>query len=85
MKKLLEKRMGQEPVPNNYAEYLTEMQQMALKRIENFGWQLKFIRRPLFQTPMVVVENAIGRNIGVLEESGEINLKSDQLVLRESA
>ncbi len=58
---------------------------MVRNRIENFGWQLKFIRRPLFQAPLVVVENAVGRSIGVLEEDGEINLKTEKFLLRESA
>ncbi|MBD2857513.1 hypothetical protein IB286_00740 [Spongiibacter sp. KMU-158] len=81
----LEKRMGHPPIPERPTEFLTDLQRIALTRIENFGWKLKFIRRPLFQTPLVVVENAVGKKIGVLEEDGELNLKTEIFTLRESA
>jgi hypothetical protein len=74
---LQEKRKGQEPIPDNILELLTDMQLLALKRIENFGWTLKFVRRPLFQAPVVVVENATGMSIGVLDEDGEVDLQAD--------
>ncbi|WP_051171007.1 hypothetical protein [Spongiibacter marinus] len=70
-----EKRVGAEPVPHNLTELLTELQRTSLRRIENFGWQIKFIRRPRFQPPVVVVENTTGMNIGILEEDGGVNLR----------
>ncbi|WP_372864545.1 hypothetical protein [Spongiibacter sp.] len=70
-----EKRVGVEPVPVNVADLLTELQRLSLRRIENFGWQIKFIRRPRFQPPVVVVENTTGMNIGILEEDGGVNLR----------
>ncbi|MAK45242.1 MULTISPECIES: hypothetical protein [unclassified Spongiibacter] len=70
-----EKRVGAEPVPHNLSELLTELQRTSLRRIENFGWQIKFIRRPRFQPPVVVVENTTGMNIGILEEDGGVNLR----------
>jgi hypothetical protein len=70
-----EKRVGAEPVPLNLSELLTELQRTSLRRIENFGWQIKFIRRPRFQPPVVVVENTTGMNIGILEEDGGVNLR----------
>ncbi len=77
-----EKRVGVEAVPTNLSELLTDMQRISLRRIENFGWQIKFIRRPRFQPPVVVVENTTGMNIGVLEEDGEVNLRP-AIVLRD--
>ena len=70
-----EKRISVEPVPANLEELLTDSQRAALRRIENFGWQIKFIRRPRFQPPLVVVENTTGMNVGVLEEDGGVNLR----------
>ena len=70
-----EKRVGAEPVPHNLSELLTELQRTSLRRIENFGWQIKFIRRPRFQPPVVDVENTTGMNIGILEEDGGVNLR----------
>ena len=34
---------------------LNEDQRIALADLEKFGWELKFIRRPMFQQPIPVV------------------------------
>lgn len=72
-----EKRRGDYPVPDRGIEMLNEMQRLALFRIESFGWQLHFIRRPLFQEPVAVVIDNAGQKIGVLEEDGRINMDPD--------
>jgi len=43
-----EKRHKQDPVPSNLDQFLNQMQMMTLNKIENFGWHLWFVRRPLF-------------------------------------
>jgi len=45
--------------------------------IESFGWQLKFIRRPLFMEKTVIIMNPEGSQTGVLEEDGRLNLESN--------
>lgn len=70
-----EKRSKVEALPGNLAALLTDMQRASLQRIENFGWRIKFVRQPRFQPPVVVVENTVGINIGILEEDGEVNLR----------
>ena len=72
-----EKRTGEEPVPDNAIEMLNPVQVLALRRIESYGWQLQFIRRPLFQDPVPVVIDADGKKIGILEEDGRINMEPD--------
>ncbi len=72
-----EKRDREEPIPDNLQEILSEFQLMALHRIEGFGWKLRFVRRPTFQTPTAVVFSADGTKIGVLEEDGRINMESE--------
>jgi hypothetical protein len=72
-----DKRKGEEPVPHNAIEMLNEMQVLALRQIEGFGWRLQFIRRPLFQDPVPVVVDSYGKKIGVLEEDGRINMEPD--------
>ena len=79
---LQEQRDGRPGIPDNAFDLLTDMQKAALRRIENFGWKLKFIRQPSFEPPLVVVENSTGINIGVLEEDGGVNL-SPRIVLRD--
>ncbi|MCG8017067.1 MAG: hypothetical protein JAY97_12700 [Candidatus Thiodiazotropha sp. 'RUGA'] len=69
-----EKRTGIPPVPENFAELLNQWQQNTLQRIENFGWRVKFIRRPLFQDITIVVTNPTGDQIGTLELDGEVSV-----------
>ena len=70
-----EKRKGDQPVPEHVKDYLNTAQLAELHSIESFGWKLKYIRRPLFQEPVVVVVNAQGNSIGVLEDDGRLNLE----------
>ncbi len=69
-----EKRKGVKPIPDNVYNYLNDAQLAELRSIEQFGWNLKYIRRPLFQEQVVVVTNPDGRSIGVLEDDGELNM-----------
>jgi hypothetical protein len=72
-----ERRIGKEPIPKNPERLLSETQALALHQIESFGWHLEFLRRPLFQDPVVVVVNADRSQRGVLEEDGRINMEPD--------
>jgi hypothetical protein len=70
-----EKRSGRAPVPRNLSDILNELQMTSLHQIENFGWQLHFVRRPLFQDPVVVIVSAEGDRFGTLEADGRIEIK----------
>lgn len=72
-----ENRGVAKPVPDKLNEVLNELQMMALRRIESFGWELRFVRRPSFQHPIPVVSNAEGTTIGVLDEDGKVNLEHE--------
>lgn len=72
-----EKRKGDKPVPENAIDLLNQLQVLALRQMEGYGWQLQFIRRPLFQDPVPVVIDADGRKIGILEEDGRINMEPE--------
>lgn len=72
-----EKRKGDEAIPEQLEGTLNELQMVTLHQMESFGWQLRFIRRPLFQDPVSVVFSADGDKIGILEEDGRINLHAD--------
>jgi len=71
------KRKGIKPIPPNFRSYMNEAQQAELRTIEGFGWDLKFIRRPMFGESVVVVVSPDGGSIGVLEEDGRLNLDPD--------
>ncbi len=62
------------PLPMDVEYYLNDVQRIALHSLENFGWQLAFIRRPLFVPPMVVVRNDDQNKFALLEEDGALNL-----------
>jgi hypothetical protein len=72
-----EKRHGNEPIPKNLEDWLSQDQLDALKQIGNLGWQLKFIRRPAFKEPIVVVYCSDDNKIGVLEKDGTIDMNPD--------
>jgi hypothetical protein len=76
-----EKRTSEAELPDNALGMLTEMQRISLRRIENFGWTLKFIRHPSFEPPLVVVENSTGISVGVLDEDGGVDM-SPKILLR---
>jgi len=76
-----DKRNSEVAVPDNLGEYLNDAQLRSLQRVEQFGWRLAFIRRPLFQDIVPIVVNDNGERHGVLEEDGSINTEHE-LVIR---
>ena len=52
---------------------LTHAQLATLHTMEQFRWQLRFVRRPLFQAPVPVLFNHDGTRFAVLEADGSIN------------
>ena len=69
-----ERRRGDE-IRAALKRQLNEDQRIALAEIERYGWELKFIRHPPFQTPIVVVQDAERTRFAVLESNGTINDK----------
>lgn len=61
------------PIPEHVEKYLNEDQQAQLQTLEKFGWNIKFIRRPLFQEPVVIVVNPSVNSIAVVENDGRLN------------
>jgi len=75
-------RRGRMPaIPPNYATMLNQEQKNALRNIENFGWQLAFVRRPPFESPLFVVSSPDRQRYGVIESDGEVNM-NPSLILR---
>ena len=52
---------------------LNEAQLEALASLERYGWQLKFIRRPLFQPSIPVVFDGDRKSYAVLDADGTLN------------
>lgn len=66
----IEKRNGQPAVPDNIAIYLTVKQERALVKMCGHGWQLLFIRRPLFREAKPVLMNQRRHLFSVLSSDG---------------
>ena len=52
---------------------LNEAQKLTLSGLERFGWELKFVRRPLFQAPIPIVFDGDRKTFAVLEADGTLN------------
>jgi hypothetical protein len=52
---------------------LNEAQRTTLNDLERFGWQLKFVRRPLFKPSVPVVFDGDRKTFAVLEADGTLN------------
>jgi hypothetical protein len=68
-----DKRTGQPPVPENLEDWLNNTQLQILRKIEEMGFKLIFMRRPLLEDPVPIVINNQGNQIGVLEKDGRVN------------
>jgi hypothetical protein len=79
-----DKRTGEKPIPLNVEDYLNDLQQDILRVVKQYGWTLKFVRRPDNETPVIVIEEKDGSQVGVLEENGAINYESDIVIREES-
>ena len=72
----VEKRMGEKAIPDNVGDYLNDLQQAILEKINKFGWTLQFVRRLSNETPVIVIADNEGKKFGVMEKGGAINFLS---------
>lgn len=77
----IERRGKMRAVPLNYRSMLNQDQKNALRNIEKFGWQLAFVRRRTFESPVFVVSSTDRQRFAIIEGNGEVNIDPD-LVLR---
>ena len=70
-----ERRAGNSPIPEHLKEILGAVQWQALPGIKYSGWELRFLRRPLFQEPVLVVHKPSDGRIGVLDSDGSIKIQ----------
>jgi len=72
-----DKRKGNIPIPDNFKELLNDAQLKALSGMKYSGWELRFLRRPLFQEPVIVVHNSNDGRIGILDKDGSIRIQAN--------
>lgn len=67
-----ERRIGSRS-PAALVNQLNEDQKFALQQLENFGWELKFVRRVPFQPLCPVVFDGDRKKFAVLKEDGSLD------------
>lgn len=68
-----ERRKGTQIPGAHLLRQLNDAQLLTLRSLEHFGWELKFIRKPLFQQPLPVVFDGARQQFAVIEEDGSLN------------
>ena len=68
-----ERRKGEQRSTRDMRAELNEAQRDTLTELERYGWQLKFIRRPIFQPSIPVVFDGDRKSFAVLEPDGTLN------------
>ncbi|HWS78629.1 MAG TPA: hypothetical protein VN205_09700 [Thermomonas sp.] len=68
-----ERRKGEARAAREMRAELNEAQRDTLAELERYGWQLKFIRRPIFQPSIPVVFDGDRKTYAVLEADGTLN------------
>ena len=71
-----ERRKVEQGVPEDFRSTLTPAQANTLAEVSMLGWNLLFVRHPLFQDPVPVVCNAKFAQIGVIDPDGRIDINS---------
>ena len=71
-----EKRKSDTCIPANLEGMLNEVQQRALPGIKYLGWEPRFLRKPMFQAPELVVQNTSDGRTGILDVDGKIRIQN---------
>jgi hypothetical protein len=79
-----EKRKSDIPIPPNLEEMLNEAQQQALPGIKYLGWEPRFLRKPMFQAPELVIQNSSDGRTGILDVDGRIRIQNIKVRKQES-
>jgi hypothetical protein len=69
----IERRKMQKQLSSVLKRELNEAQRGTLSGLEQFGWELKFVRRKPFQPPIAVVFDGDRKKFAVLELDGRLN------------
>jgi hypothetical protein len=72
-----EKRKGTITIPDNLQEMLNEVQRQSLPGIKCLGWEPRFLRKPLFMAPELVMYNSNDGRSGILDENGRLIIKTN--------
>ena len=72
-----ENRKGRKAIPDNFQKLLNRDQKEALSPLKKFGWEVCFVRMPLFQPLVIALRNNVANRYALLLEDGCLDLKTD--------
>ena len=75
-----DKREKQPALPERLNEYLNQAQIATINKMEKFGWELFFIRRPLFQEVLTIMHFPSSGETALIEQDGSFNKAHDVYV-----
>ncbi len=72
-----EKRKGRAAIPDHFKKLLNEEQKVSLRQLEKFGWEVRFVRMPLFQPLIIALYHSSNDKFGILDEKGNLDTEFD--------
>jgi hypothetical protein len=73
METAIERRRQALDDPHRLEKALSIEQILTLRELEHFGWELKLVRRPLFQAPIAIVFDGRRTSYGVIAADGTLD------------
>jgi len=78
----VERRKSKPLTQPNLGIYLNVDQMNTYIRLQELGWKMYFIRRPLSGKPTVVMNNNVDSRIGVIERNGNFTVNPRMMTTR---
>jgi hypothetical protein len=72
-----EKRVGINPIPEDPLGYLNAAQIFTYNRMTESGWHIKFVRRPMYESPLLFMTDSDETVLAVIEDNGYFNQQPD--------
>lgn len=82
MMRIFERRKRKLAIPSSLMVHLNTDQLKTYLHMQEFGWQIYFIRRPLLRKNTVAMINNAGTHIGVIKLNGRFTLNLKTINLR---
>ena len=69
-------------MPSDLKLYLNADQMKTYIRLQEIGWRMHFIRRPLSRKPTIVMKSSADTRIGVIEQGGSFTVNPMMMITR---
>jgi len=82
MMRSIERRKRKRVMPSDLKLYLNADQMKTYIRLQEIGWRMHFIRRPLSRKPTIVMKSSADTRIGVIEQGGSFTVNPMMMTTR---